>query len=147
MTGSDASRLPTAGDHIGEAGGSHEHTLTSAESGVKAHGHADNFTATHAHTHDLSDHTHNTHPSAEDVGSLTGLGNLNGGGLEPGLIDIDSTSVRKATEGPSTNTSGDASSETVTISGSVTNHAGESASSAHSILQPYQVIGSYIIAT
>lgn len=147
MAGETATRMPDSADNIGNSGGAHEHTLTANQSGVKGHGHANNFTASHSHTHDLGNHTHNTHPSAEDVGALGGLANLNGGGLEYAVYDMDHTGTRKATEGPSTNTSGGASTDTVTISGAVTNHAGESAGEAHSILQPYLVIGSYIIAT
>tara|TARA_R100001594_G_scaffold39318_1_gene70893 strand:- start:18326 stop:19411 length:1086 start_codon:yes stop_codon:yes gene_type:complete len=139
MGGSDASRMPSAGDAIGESGGAHEHTLTANQSGVKSHSHADNFSATHAHTHDLSNHVHSLYEAQGGVGSKYVE--------EPYASDASASDSGGNTSTPEPNITGSASTDTVTISGQVTDHAGESAGEAHSILQPYLVIGSYIIAT
>lgn len=139
MAGLTATRMPDSADNIGNSGGAHEHTLTANQSGVKAHGHANSFSATHAHTHDLSDHVHSLYEAQAGVGSKY---------VEtPYASDATASDSGGNTSGPEPNTTGNASTNTVTISGGVTDHSGESAGEAHSILQPYLVIGSYIIAT
>tara|TARA_Y100000593_G_C4308454_1_gene337040 strand:+ start:1627 stop:2715 length:1089 start_codon:yes stop_codon:yes gene_type:complete len=136
MTGSAASRMPSATDAIGEYGGAHEHTLTANQSGVKGHGHANNISVssgTHTHEHE------HTHPIPDNTATMTA-----GSG---GTFNLMHATATKTSAGPSDATTGANTSYTNTVSGGVTDHAGESAGEAHSILQPYLIIGSYIIAT
>lgn len=65
-------------DTMGETGGAKTHTLTSAESGVPAHGHANtaSFTGTAAsHNHPQDSHTHTTDPQgSHNHGGSVGTG-------------------------------------------------------------------------
>lgn len=140
MGGSSASRMPSNADNIGESGGAHEHTLTKEQSGLPAHGHAHNITADQAqHRHDMGNHTHESFQDGYSNNS-TGYSDqlpyiLNKGGsysFQTGTPSDNNTSYTDPA---------------ITISGSVTNHSGANASQAHSILQPYLIVGSYIIAT
>jgi len=74
---------------------------TIAEANLPAHTHGPGTLAT---GNDTPDHTHTTHPSANDVSGMTGRANLNGGGLEWAVSDVDNSGgVTKATGGASVN--------------------------------------------
>ena len=136
MGSSAVGRMPSNADEIAQSGGAHEHTLTANQSGVKAHGHAHTISVTSGtHTHEHP-HTHNV--PAKDATMTAGSG---------GTFSLFGTQHGTASTGASEETTGDNTSYTNTVSGGVTNHAGESAGEAHSILQPYLIVGSFIIAT
>jgi microcystin-dependent protein len=123
---------------LGASGGTSDVTLTAAQSGVQTHGHANNFTATHAHTHDLSNHVHSLLEAQGGVGSAHVE--------EPYASDAAATDGGGNTLGPEPNVTGAASTNTVTISGGVTDHGGADATQAHNNLQPYLTVN-YIIKT
>ncbi len=131
MAGSDASRMPSTGDAIGEYGGVHEHTLTTDESGVKTH--------VHSHTITVASNAI-TIPSRTIPGASLAAGLLTTTGSLPYTRDSPSNHDM-------TLPGGTATLDSLATTGGITAHAGESADDAHSILQPYLVIGSYIIAT
>ena len=142
MTGSDASRLPTAGDHIGESGGSHEHTIGSANLPTHTHdqGTLDIGDKTLTASSTDSGHTHtvsNFYHSSNNSGGQYAVIQQNRVGVFSNLSIPSSTANITTTISPGTHDH--------SISGSTGN--GGFANSAISNLQPYQVIGSYIIAT
>ena len=129
--GGNAGRLTTG--TLGATGGVEEVTLTANQSGVKAHGHAHNISVssgTHTHEHP---HTHNV--PAKDAQMTAGSG---------GTFSLFGTQHGTASTGASEETTGNNTSYTNTVSGGVTNHAGESAGETHTNLQPYICVN-YII--
>ena len=131
MAGETATRMPDAADNIGNSGGVHEHTLTEAQSALKAHGHADTLV--------LASGTLTLNNPTMTRGADLSPGPTNSGGYittRDGGADGSLTPAAWSMTG----TVGTA------LNGQVTDHAGSSAT-AHSILQPYLVVGSYIIAT
>ncbi len=153
MTGSDASRLPTAGDHIGESGGSHENTIGTAN--------------IPAHTHHQSAHTH-TFSGFQDISESAHVHMFTGDDMPDynTLLIQRQASTSLAYDANSTtnlnnhyyyktsqagewskriefSNAGVASTSDVDTGAVVETHG----TTALSNLQPYQVIGSYIIAT
>ena len=141
--GGDAARLTTG--TLGATGGVETHALTAGESGVKAHTHpTSSITASHSHTHDLKNHTHGTHPDAGLVSASYDTTNFATAGSESPVLSSVNYPERTQTSGPSDNTSNAASTDTVTISGSVSNNTAAGAAEAHTNLQPYLCVN-YII--
>jgi microcystin-dependent protein len=97
----------------GIEGGVKEHTLTGDESGIQTHGHADTFT-TGANS---VGHTHASHTSGDVTRGSGALG--------------------AAAQQVAANTGANSASHTHAITGSVTAHAGASAISPHTNLQPF----------
>jgi len=141
MAGSTATRMPDSADNIGNSGGSHEHKLTASESGLKSH----TVTVPSMTTNSQSTSTtggqsqSHTHPAGFRIRTL----NIHSGGNAT-HVETDQN----------THNTGDASQDhthsyahTHTTPETDISISGASATSAHSILQPYLVIGSYIIAT
>lgn len=154
------------GDTQGNSGGVEEHTLSAGESGTSNHGHADTFDTDNqsaSHTHSMQSHTHTMgnhyHLQYSNDDATVGLGSTNTPSkqdLNPGTADYaydiasnnTSASVGR-TGGPSTNTSdgpstgstgSQSASHNHTITGSVTDHAGATASSAHTNMPPALVL-------
>ena len=130
MAGSDASRMPDAGDAIGEAGGVHEYALTEAQSALKTHSHSDTL-ALESGVVTVASRTITRGSLASGV--LTASGNL--------PLTRDSPSDGVITLGAHTG------SVPTALSGAVGAVNVSKTATAHSLLQPYQVVGSYIIAT
>jgi microcystin-dependent protein len=154
-------------DSMGETGGAKTHTLTSAESGVPAHGHANTATfngtaASHNHTQNSHTHTTDTQGNHNHGGSVgtgeflyrdgaynTGynswVGNVylamtwNGGTAYAGSHSHNVNGQTATNQSTSITPAG-------TISMNNTNNTAANASSAHNNLQPYIVLN-YIIKT
>jgi len=129
--GGNAGRLATG--TLGATGGAETVTLTANQSGVKNHGHGNSISVssgTHTHEHE------HTHPIPNNTATMTaGSGSV---------FNLMHNSATKTSAGPSDATTGTNTSYTNTVSGGVTNHAGESAGESHTNLQPYLCIN-YII--
>jgi microcystin-dependent protein len=169
MGGSDAGRLSLA-NTLGTTGGSETVTLTSAQSGVPAHSHANTaaFTGTaasHTHTQDSHNHTQNSHGHSvsDPTHSHAIHGNLNysgGGGLigtsgsafnlswntqaaSTGVSVVANTATNIAATATNQNTS-------ITPAGTVAvtnvNNTAANAASAHDNMQP-TILLNYIIKT
>jgi microcystin-dependent protein len=124
MGGTAASRLTTTGglsanNTLGATGGAQTVTLTSAQSGLPSHTHADTFAAT------ASSHTH----------TYTGW-DYQGSTLASGSAKAQYLPLSGSTSGSTT--------PTVTITGSVSSVTAANASSAHTNVQPTLVLN-YII--
>jgi len=152
MAGSDASRMPSSGDVIGESGGAHQHTIGTAN--IPAHTHHQS-----AHTHtfsgfqDISESSHVHMFTGDDMPDYSNLQILRQASTG-GNYDAQSTpgsnhyyyktsaagSWSKRIEFNNTSV---ASTSDVDTGAVVETHA----TTAVSNLQPYLVIGSYIIAT
>jgi microcystin-dependent protein len=117
---------------LGATGGEETHTLTAGEGGVAAHGHANTIAAgSHSHTYNGA-----TGKVPTNTIGFTRVNVTHGTGAFNNNFVVYS--------GAGTDTSDSATdTQTPTMSGSVTNHAG-AAGTAHNNLQPYQVVA-YII--
>lgn len=137
MGGTDAARLSIA-NTLGTTTGTETVTLTSAESGVPAHGHANtaSFTGTAGTTgNDSPDHTHNVLDIHQDGGAAANFGsNYTVGGYTSTTRTSTGASVRHA--------------HSFTPAGTVgmnnANNTAANAASAHSNMQPTMVLN-YII--
>lgn len=158
MGGTDAGRLSTA-NTLGTTTGTETVTLTSAQSGVPAHAHANTVTnnavttgnqsADHSHTFGTgyvsSDHTHNT--------GFSFVGYASGGNLVAG---VNGSVFNLATSGISANhthsgsTAGMSVSHTHSVTSNVSisnvNNTAADAASAHSVMQPTMTINYIILA-
>jgi len=158
MGGTDAGRLSTA-NTLGTTTGTETVTLTSAQSGVPAHAHANTVTnnavttgnqsADHSHTFSTgnvsNDHTHNT--------GFSFLGRTSGGDLFAG---VNGSVFNLATSGISANhthsgtTAGMSVSHTHSVTSNVSisnvNNTAADAASAHSNMQPTMTINYIILA-
>ena len=143
MAGSTATRMPDSADNIGNSGGSHEHTLTASESALKAHtvtvpAMTTNSQSTTTTGNQNADHQHNTNASHASQ-------NLHAS--NDGLADILYPPGTGFMTGSQNANHGHDYTHTHTTPETAISISGADAGSAHSILQPYLVIGSYIIAT
>ena len=137
IAGSTATRMPDSADNIGNSGGVHEQTVATtqmpAHTHHNSHGHADDI--------DISPTSHDhRNASFNRLLSVTGTGTI---------ATVDSSAVE-----PNLTSSGTIQSQTLTITGGVTDYEGDTqgvvethATTTLSNLPPYLVIGSYIIAT
>ena len=162
-------------DTMGELGGAKTHTLSSAESGVPAHGHANTATftgtaASHNHTQDAHNHTQNSHnhtQNAHNHGGSVGTGeflyrdsayntgfNSWVGGVYLAITwnggTANATPTNQANTATNIATTATNQSTSITPAGTVgmnnANNTAANASSAHNNLQPYIVLN-YIIKT
>ncbi len=165
MGGSAASRLTSTtitggADAAGEVGGAQTHTLTSAESGVPAHSHANTLTnnavtsgnqsADHTHSGSTgfmsanATHSHTTKINTSNINTRTAgtAGyNVDTGGADP-------TSTADINHTHSFTTGGVSANHTHSVTSNVTisnvNNTAANASSAHNNVQPTMVMN-YII--
>jgi microcystin-dependent protein len=162
MGGSAASRLTStvlsASNTLGATGGSQTHTLTSGESGVPAHSHANTLTNNAVntgnnsvgHTHsgttnnDSPDHTHQQ--KQQDSPSYSW--SVSGGGASWGLSGTEATSGASARHTHSFTTGGISANHTHSVTSNVTisnvNNSAANAAAAHTNTQPTIVLN-YII--
>ena len=146
-------RMPTSGDHIGESGGSHDLTLSVSQIPAHTHHNSHSHTLTGTQTLSHSSHKHNF-PGDDNLSLITDSNWSETSPVsQPGGYDAQSYT---SGSGKIWRTSGSNSDDhTVTFSdATVESYTGDTgqvvethASSNVSTLQPYQVIGSYIIAT
>ena len=157
MGGTDAGRLSTA-NTLGTTTGTETVTLTSAESGVPAHSHANTLTNNAVNTGNQSqDHSHtfttgtvsanHTHEVGYNVGGVTAGGSLvafSGGGA------TFSTGTISANHTHSGTTNGMNVSHTHSVTSKVTisnvNNTAANAASAHSNMQPTMTVNYIILA-
>ena len=141
MGNTDASRMPSTGDALGESGGLHEETIGTANMPAhthhNTHGHADNLAVANSA---VTNNAFTASKAQHDDANITGQH----------IITRDSPSAGTFT---ATNFSQTGSLNSTALSGGVTNYTGDTegvvethATTAYSKLQPYLVL-SYIIAT
>ena len=132
--GRDAAQ--TEFDTLGETGGAKTHTLTGAQSGIKAHTHGDSFSIASGGAHD--------HTVRFDGP---------GGGTVWRDTDQQRSFAAPTVSTPTVSTSSGGDNQLVTssdgshghtLSGSVSSKAAEDAAEAHQNLQPYQVVNHII---
>ncbi len=137
MAGSDASRMPSTGDTIGESGGNKEYTL--AEENLPSHSHTATSTqGTHTHTDSGHNHTYTSHPGPYSDSDTT---NSHQSGENLWSLPQLST-FTSLTSGTST-----ANISTVSAGAITTTIENTGSDTPKEYLPPYLVIGSYIIAT
>jgi len=150
MTGSAASRMPSATDAIGESGGAHEQTLGTANIPAHTH-HQTAHTHTFSGTQDISQGNHSHLFTGDDMPNYSDITRQ-----QNNVGNYDATSSPGTQMGTYKTSNAGGWSKTINFSNTTVASTSDAdtgavvethATTAVSNLQPYLVIGSYIIAT
>lgn len=153
-----AGRLPNSNRVSGQSGGEERHTLTAAESGVAAHGHAHNLANSNAGSHShggataaanpVHAHVVVNFPAAPNAWGYQDVTLNQGAGTTVVFARIPVRAYGEATWNGNATQNADINHahgitadgvHTHAITGGVTNHAGAPAASAHNVMQPYEL--------